>query len=154
MIFEFPFDLIVMSRTYPALPPDPALYRVLFFAPLFLVELTTLALLALSPMVKVSRAAFCWFALMLVIFAVWSLIGFAYPSAPIPLTLNVTSKIIAFAVALSLFLSRRAPSAASGPASAGPDRNDVMGTAQDEPAGAVARPSGSWTDVLSPSGRA
>jgi hypothetical protein len=116
MIFELPFDLIVMSRTYPALPPDPALYRVLFFAPLFLVELTTLALLALSPMVRVSRAAFCWFALMLVIFAVWALTGFAYPSEPIPFTLNVTSKIIAFAAALSLFLSRRLPSAPSGPA--------------------------------------
>ena len=25
MIFELPFDLIVMARTYPALPPDPAL---------------------------------------------------------------------------------------------------------------------------------
>ena len=40
MIFEFPFDLIVMTRTYPPLPPDPALHRVLFFAPLFLVEFT------------------------------------------------------------------------------------------------------------------
>ena len=37
MIFEFPFDLIVMARTYPPIPPDPALYRVLFFAPPFLV---------------------------------------------------------------------------------------------------------------------
>ena len=35
MIFEFPFDLIVMTRTYPPLPPDPALYRVLFFAPVW-----------------------------------------------------------------------------------------------------------------------
>jgi hypothetical protein len=26
-IFEFPFDLIVMTRTYPAVAPDPALYR-------------------------------------------------------------------------------------------------------------------------------
>ena len=57
MIFEFPFDLIVMTRTYPPIPPDPALYRVLFFAPLFLVEFTTLALLTLSPMVRLSRAA-------------------------------------------------------------------------------------------------
>src|SRR5690242_19803272 len=31
MIFELPFDLIVMARTYPALPPDPALYRAVFF---------------------------------------------------------------------------------------------------------------------------
>jgi hypothetical protein len=32
-IFELPFDLIVMARTYPPIPPDPALYRALFFAP-------------------------------------------------------------------------------------------------------------------------
>jgi hypothetical protein len=36
MIFELPFDLIVMFRTYP---PTPAtLYTLLFFLPLFLVE--------------------------------------------------------------------------------------------------------------------
>jgi hypothetical protein len=115
MIFEFPFDLIVMARTYPPLPPDPALYRVLFFAPLFLVEFTTLALLALSPMVRLSRAAFMFFALMLTVFAAWGLSGFAYPSMPVPFALNVVSKILAFAAALSLFLSRRAPASASGP---------------------------------------
>jgi hypothetical protein len=38
MIFEFPFDLIVMTRTYPPIPPDPALYRALFFVPLFLIS--------------------------------------------------------------------------------------------------------------------
>ena len=115
MIFEFPFDLIVMARTYPPLPPDPALYRVLFFAPLFLVEFTTLALLTLSPMVRLPRAAFFFFALMLVVFAVWALSGFAYPSMPVPFTLNVVSKILAFAAALSLFLSRRALASAPGP---------------------------------------
>ena len=30
MVFELPFDLIVMARTYPPIPPNPALYRVLF----------------------------------------------------------------------------------------------------------------------------
>jgi hypothetical protein len=119
MIFEFPFDLIVMARTYPPIPPDPALYRLLFFAPLFLVELTTLALLTLSPMVKLPRSSFFFFALILVVFAVWGLSGFGYPSAPVPFALNVLSKIMAFAVALSLFLPRRAeastPGAAIGP---------------------------------------
>jgi hypothetical protein len=104
MIFEFPFDLIVMARTYPPIPPNPALYRILFFAPLFLVEFTTLALLTLSPMLKVSRAAFFSFALMLAVLAIWGLSGFAYPSAPVPFTLNVLSKILAFVAALSLFL--------------------------------------------------
>jgi peptidoglycan/LPS O-acetylase OafA/YrhL len=102
MIFELPFDLIVMARTYPPVPPDPVLYRTLFFAPLFLVELTTLSLLAVSPMVKLSRPAFFCLALMLLVFAVWALAGFGYPSAPIPIAMNVVSKILAFVTALSL----------------------------------------------------
>jgi hypothetical protein len=50
-----------------------------------LVELTTLSLLAVSPMVKLSRPAFFCLALMLLVFAVWALAGFGYPSAPIPI---------------------------------------------------------------------
>jgi hypothetical protein len=120
MIFEFPFDLIVMARTYPPLPPNPALYRVLFFAPLFLVEFTTLALLTLSPMVSLSRTAFFAFALMLAVFAAWGLSGFNYPSAPVPFTLNVVSKIVAFGAALSLFLSRRALASTAGTGGSAP----------------------------------
>jgi hypothetical protein len=105
-----------MARTYPPIPPDPALYRLLFFAPLFLVELTTLTLLTLSPMVKLPRSSFFFFALILVVFAVWGLSGFGYPSAPVPFALNVLSKIMAFAVALSLFLPRRAEASTPGAA--------------------------------------
>jgi hypothetical protein len=107
MIFEFPFDLIVMTRTYPGVAPDPALYRVLIFAPLFLVEFTTLALLSLSPLVRLRRAAFFAFALMLLIFAVWALFGLGYPSAPLPFAFNAASKVAAFVVALSIFLPQR-----------------------------------------------
>ena len=106
MIFELPFDLIVMARTSP-LYPDPALYRALFFVPLFLVEITTLSRLTLSPMVRLTRATFVTFALMLLVFAVWALDGFGYPSAPVPIALNMVSKILAFAVALTLFLPPR-----------------------------------------------
>jgi hypothetical protein len=120
MIFEFPFDLIVMARTSPPIPPDPALYRVLFFAPLFLIEILTLALLTVSPAVRLSRAALMCFALMLAVFAVWGLSGFAYPSAPVPYTLNVVSKILAFAVMLGLFLPRTARASTPGPVSSLP----------------------------------
>ena len=95
-IFELPFDLIIWTRIYPPVPPDPALYRALFFAPLVLVELTTLSLLSMTPMVKLSRAALFGVALMLLVFAVWALAGFGYPSAPVPFAMNVVSKIIAF----------------------------------------------------------
>jgi len=106
-IFELPFDLIVMARTYPPIPPDPAWYRALFFVPLFLIAITTLLLLRLSPMVRLTRATFFSFALMLGVFAVWALSGFGYPSAPLPTALNIASKILAFVTALTLFLPQR-----------------------------------------------
>ena len=89
--------------------------RALFFAPLFLIEITTLSLLTLSPMVKLPKATFFSFAAMLAVFAVWSLSGFGYPSAPLPYALNVLSKILAFVTALSLFLPQRAEASASRP---------------------------------------
>jgi len=119
MIFEFPFDLIVMTRTYPAVAPDPAVYRVLFFAPLFLVEFTTLALLSLSPLVRVSRMAFFAFALMLVSFAVWALFGLGYPSVPLAFGFNAASKVLAFVVGLCLFLPQRGEPRAPAPTAAG-----------------------------------
>jgi hypothetical protein len=44
VVFEFPFDLVIMTRIYPA-APDPALYWGLALVA-FLAELTTLALLS------------------------------------------------------------------------------------------------------------
>jgi len=107
MIFELPFDLIVMARTYPALPPDPSLYRAVFFAPLILVELTTLWLLTLSPMVRVRKSTFFCFALMIGVFGIWALFGFGYPQSGLPITMNVISKILAFITAATLFLPDR-----------------------------------------------
>ncbi len=102
MIFELPFDLIVMWRTYP---PTPAIaFTLLYFYPLFLIEVSSLAMLTFSPYVKLSRATLFLLAGMFLIFAVWALFGFAYPATPIPFTLNVISKILAFATAVSLFL--------------------------------------------------
>ncbi|MGE5132956.1 MAG: ABC transporter ATP-binding protein [Gemmatimonadota bacterium] len=107
MIFELPFDLIVMARTYPALPPDPALYRAVFFTPLIMIELTTLWLLTLSPMVRVRRSTLVCFALMIGVFGIWALSGFGYPQSALPFTMNVVSKILAFVTALTLFLPDR-----------------------------------------------
>jgi len=107
MIFELPFDFIVMARTYPALFPDPALYRAIFFTPLFLIELTTLWLLTLSPMVRVRKSTFFCFALMIGVFGIWALSGFGYPQSALPITLNIVSKLLAFITALTLFLPDR-----------------------------------------------
>ena len=102
MIFELPFDLIVMWRTYPPAPEIP--FTLLFFLPLFLVEVSSFAMLALSPVMKLSRYTLFLLAGIFLIFAVWALFGFAYPAAPIPVALNTISKILAFATAVSLFL--------------------------------------------------
>jgi len=116
MVFELPFDLIVMARTYPPVPPDPAGYRALFFVPLLAIEIITLALLAMSPLARLSRLPLLGLALMLALFAVWALTGFGYPLSPVPITLNVLSKLAAFAAVLGLFLPPRP--AAAGPAPA------------------------------------
>jgi ABC-2 type transport system ATP-binding protein len=107
MFFEFPFNLAVLSRTYPPVPPDPALYRAAFFTPLILIEFTTIWLLTLSPMVKLRRSTLYCFALMLGVFAIWALFGYAYPATPAPLTLNIVSKLLCFVTALTLFVPDR-----------------------------------------------
>jgi hypothetical protein len=54
----------------------------------------------------VRRATLWCLAGMLALFAVWSLFGFAYPSAPGPIVLNMLSKIMALVTVLTLFLPR------------------------------------------------
>jgi hypothetical protein len=104
MIFEFPFDLIVMTRTNPPIPTRPMLYRQLFFLPLFLVELSTISLLTLLPSMRVTAYAAYAVAGMFVVFAVWAVFGFAFPGEPLPFALNVISKIFSFVAAITLFV--------------------------------------------------
>jgi hypothetical protein len=85
MIFELPFDLIVMWRTYPPAPAVP--FTLLFFLPLFLVEVSSFAMLTLSPVMKLSRSTLFLLAGIFLIFAVCALFGFAYPGSPIPVAL-------------------------------------------------------------------
>lgn len=76
----------------------------MFFVPLFGIEAITLALVALSPLTRLSRQALLGLALMLALFAIWALTGFGYPLSPVPITLNVLSKLAAFAAVAGLFL--------------------------------------------------
>ncbi len=104
MLFEFPFDLIVMTRTNPPIPTHPMLYRQLFFLPLFLVEFSTVSLLTLLPSMRVTAYASYAVAGMFVVFGVWAAFGFAFPAEPLPLALNVISKIMCFVAAIMLFV--------------------------------------------------
>ena len=114
MIFEFPFDLIVMARTNPPVPPYPMLYRQLFFLPLFLAEFATVSLLTLLPSMRVTAYSCYAVAGMFVVFAVWAAFGFAFPAEPLPLALNVISKVLCFVAAIMLFVWR-AGEEVSGP---------------------------------------
>jgi len=104
MIFELPFDLIVMGRTYPTIPPNPTLYRALFFLPLFLVEFSTMSLLALLPSMRITRNACYALAGMFAVFAVWAMLGFSFPGEPLPRVLNIISKMLCFVTAIFLFV--------------------------------------------------
>ena len=104
MIFELPFDLIVMTRINPPIPTHPILYQQLFFLPLYLVELSTLSLLTLLPSMRVTAYASYAVAGMFAVFAVWAAFGFAFPTEPLPLALNVISKILCFVAATMLFV--------------------------------------------------
>lgn len=106
MIFELPFDLIVMWHTYP---PQPALpFTFLFFGPLFLIELLSFTLLTFSSLTRLSRVTLFCLTAMFLVFTIWAFFGFAYPYDPRSTALNIISKVIAFATAVSLFLPEKA----------------------------------------------
>ena len=105
LIFELPFDLMIMGRAH--YPTPHVLFALLAFCPLFLVEISSFTMLTLSPFMKVSRLTLFLLAGMFFVFAVWAVFGFTYPSVPISYACNAISKILAFAVAVSLFLTRQ-----------------------------------------------
>jgi hypothetical protein len=104
MIFELPFDLIVLNRIYPPIPPTPTIFRLLFFLPLFLVELSTMPFLTFSPLTRLSRYTLFPLAGFFVVFAVWAAFGFSYPSDPLDTAFNDISKVLCFVAAITFFL--------------------------------------------------
>ncbi len=109
MVFELPFDLIVMGRTYPPIPPEPAALRALFFFPLFMIELTTITLLFLSPVFKVTKFTLYSLAGMFLVFAIWGFLSFSFAYTTEFLILNVVSKALAFVTVVTLFLPQDLP---------------------------------------------
>jgi hypothetical protein len=110
LIFELPFDLMVMWRTFPAEPATR--YTLLYFLPLFMVEVSTFALLTFSPLFRVTERSLFWLAAMFFVFAVWALFGLHYPNLPLPYALNVAGKLLAFVAAITMFWPARARAAA------------------------------------------
>jgi hypothetical protein len=104
MIFELPFDLIVMMRINPPLPTHPMLYRQLLFGSLFLWQFASFAVLILLPSMRVTACAAYAVAAMFAVFAVWAAFGFAFPAEPLPLALNIISKTLCFVAVIMLFV--------------------------------------------------
>lgn len=109
MIFELPFDLIVLNRIYPPIPPAPIIFRLLFFLPLFLVELSTMSFLTFSPLTRLSRYTLFSLAGFFIVFAVWAAFGFSYPSDPLDTAFNDVSKVLSFVTAITFFSGEWTP---------------------------------------------
>lgn len=104
-MFEVPFDLVIAFRLQV---PDPAgVYRLLYFVPLLLFNVATLALLTLSPAARLRRQTLFALAGMFAVWAVWALLGFAYPATVATTTLNVASKLLSAVAGVLIFLPDR-----------------------------------------------
>ncbi|HTY82030.1 MAG TPA: hypothetical protein VMB24_04545 [Dehalococcoidales bacterium] len=102
MIFEFPFDMIVMPQIKAT-----ATFLTAYFIPLDAAVLLTLSLLLLSRRVSISRYSMYALGAMFVVFAVWAWFGYSYPSNTISYACNAISKVLGFAAIVFLF--RRGP---------------------------------------------
>ncbi|MDA4113059.1 MAG: hypothetical protein OK474_03340 [Thaumarchaeota archaeon] len=109
MVFEFPFVPIVAPVA--STPTDPGAALTI---PFFLTMITTLALLSFSPRAAITRCSLYFLGGMFLVFAVWALFGFAYPSDPIPFLRNSASKVLGFATTAAMF--RRGKSRTDGSA--------------------------------------
>jgi hypothetical protein len=98
MIFEFPFDWIVIPQIQTS-----AVYLVAFFTPLFAIELSTLSLLPLCRRASITRYSLFSLGAMFIVFALWALEGFSSPSSPVSFILNAVSKVLSFTTAVALF---------------------------------------------------
>ncbi|MFI5421140.1 MAG: hypothetical protein ACHQ1H_09270 [Nitrososphaerales archaeon] len=102
MVFEFPFLLIVIPRTSAPLFP-----AIIFLTPFFTIIFTTLAMLFFSRKIAITRYSLYLYGAMILVFAVWALDGYSYPSNPTSFTLNAISKVLGFASVAALFAAGR-----------------------------------------------
>jgi uncharacterized protein YceK len=98
MVFEFPFDMIVIPQI-----KAPAAYLIAYFGVLDVTVLMTLSLLLLSKRVSMTRYSLYALGAMFIVWVVWAWFGFSYPSNPISFTLNAISKVLGFISVAALF---------------------------------------------------
>ena len=110
MVFEFPFILIVAPVA--STPTDPGASLTI---PFFLAMFTTLALLTFSSKARITRYTLYSLGAMFLVFGVWALFGFEYPSDAILLTLNGASKVLGFATTAAMFWKAQGASVVPAP---------------------------------------
>jgi hypothetical protein len=98
MVFEFPFDMIVIPQI-----KTTATLLIAEFVPLDFAVLLTLSLLLLSKRVSITRYSLYALGAMFIVFAVWAWFGFSYPSNPISYVSNAISKVLGFLTIVFLF---------------------------------------------------
>ena len=101
MVFELPFVLIILP-----LVKAPLIATIIFVTPLFGIVFSTLSLLLLSRRIALTKNSVYLFGAMMLVFALWALDGYAYPTAPLAIALNDISKILSFACVGALFLQK------------------------------------------------
>ncbi len=102
MVFEFFFDLIVIPQIQA-----PATFLAAYFGTLDFAVLLTLSLLFLPRRVFVTRHSIYALGAMFIVFAIWALFGFSYPSNPASFTLNAISKVLGFITIIFLFTTEK-----------------------------------------------
>jgi len=102
VMFEFPFDWIIMWHL--AVPTPVTLYRWVYFFPLFLFIIVTLALCTLSSAARLRRETLFAMAAMFLLWAGWAATGFNYPSTSLPWLFNVLSKLAAAVAGVMIFM--------------------------------------------------
>ena len=98
MVFEFPFDLIVLPQV-----KAPTTYMIAFFVPLLVAVLLTLSVFMLSSRVSLTKYSLYSAGAMFKVLAAWALIGFSYPSEPASFILNAVAKVLSFISIAALF---------------------------------------------------
>jgi len=114
VMFELPFDWIIMWNL--AVPTPVNFYRWLYFLPLFMFILVTLALLTLTPAARLRRQTFFALAVMFLLWAGWAAFaGFGYPQTLLTTGFNVASKFAAAVAGLMIFLPDKKTAAKAKP---------------------------------------